>query len=291
MKSRTLKVLLAAAMMAGSFAAGVMASDGIERVEAFLRRDFKVYLDGRLIDLKETPPLLYDEKTYLPLRRIAELVNVDIVWQDATRSIYLNTRYPGQPEAPVEDDGTYKEITMLDALGYTVTYLGKDHPLFTIRDTTYRMYYRVDDLNRMGIDTRGVLKSKEKYTGYLFISQEELVGLWKQQPLMRQQLGPIITGVTDEDLKQQLYTFATETIQLLGKHGIDNYYAYAQVVLIDAVPNHPNWFFLYSREQQGKYFVYALKMSQDEKGNWYQSGFNKTQLEYLSALRKELGLN
>lgn len=65
-------------------AVSVMASD-----------DVTVILDGNVIDCKnaqgvEVPPILVNGTTYLPVRAIANALALDVQWDDATKSVFIN---------------------------------------------------------------------------------------------------------------------------------------------------------------------------------------------------------
>ena len=54
-----------------------------------------VMLDGNVIDCKnangvEVPPILVDGTTYLPVRAIANALSLDVQWDDATKSVFIN---------------------------------------------------------------------------------------------------------------------------------------------------------------------------------------------------------
>src|SRR5690554_5313305 len=84
------KVIILGAIMLICFAAGSYASDGIEEVKAFLREDFKIVLDGRTINL-ENAVLIQDNNSYLPLRELGLMLNVDVDWNDEDRTVILTS--------------------------------------------------------------------------------------------------------------------------------------------------------------------------------------------------------
>ncbi|MBQ7875888.1 MAG: RICIN domain-containing protein [Clostridia bacterium] len=54
-----------------------------------------VVLDGEVIDCRnaqgiEVPPILVDGTTYLPVRAIANALNLEVQWDDATKSVFIN---------------------------------------------------------------------------------------------------------------------------------------------------------------------------------------------------------
>lgn len=80
---KKLLAILLVLMMAFS-AVPVMAEDNVT-----------VVLDGNVIDCKnaqgvEVPPILVDGTTYLPVRAIANALNLEVAWDDATKSVFIN---------------------------------------------------------------------------------------------------------------------------------------------------------------------------------------------------------
>ena len=54
-----------------------------------------VMLDGNVIDCRnaagvEVPPILVNGTTYLPVRAIANALNLEVAWDDATKSVFIN---------------------------------------------------------------------------------------------------------------------------------------------------------------------------------------------------------
>lgn len=281
------KALLLTGLMGTCFTAGVWASGGIEKVEAFLRPDFRILLDGKPVELTDKPVLLYNDTSYLPLRKISEMLNADVVWEGKTQSIYINTRFDGQPVDPAPDQGPYAEITVLQPFPYQTEYLGKTYTLVSAIDGP-RMYYRVDDLAVMGVDTGGVMKSRDKYTGSLYVSQEEVNKLWKERPAFQMPLAPLVAGTRDPDLVKALTEIAEKGLPMLGQIGIEKFPKVTRVYLVDAVAGQPGWFAAYGTGERGELILYMIKMKQDEKGNWLQVSTQSTHLDYYKNFFKDM---
>lgn len=71
----------------------------LSSVSAFAFPDVSVAIDGETIVCKNASgevvhPILQDGTTYLPVRAIAEFLSLDIAWDDATKSVFIN----GNPE-------------------------------------------------------------------------------------------------------------------------------------------------------------------------------------------------
>lgn len=280
MQAKWKRVSVLTLLMGSSFAAGAWASDGIQQVQAYLRSDFKVVVDGQAVTL-DNPPLIYNDKSYLPLKKIGELLNADVRWQDSTKTIYVNPRFAGQPETPASAD-TYPEIVMQQPMAYQATYLGGEYGLLSII-ANQSMYFRAEDLARMGIDTRGMQKSREKYTGYLFVTQEDMMSMWKQDPYLNMSYEPVTSGIYDAALKKGLLQLATESIPLINQLNISQYAKISRIFYIDTVPDHPDYYYLYGVNDSSEIIVYVAHMAQNSKGEWSQDSLQSTKLEYLST--------
>lgn len=96
-------------------------------VAATLRPDIKVTLDGQELSLQDADgdtitPLIVDGSTYLPVRAIAGALGIEIIWDEKTQTVKLNTgAEPQEPIAPLGVRGTVKDIVQ-----------GKDGVTFTV---------------------------------------------------------------------------------------------------------------------------------------------------------------
>lgn len=271
------KVLLLTLLMGSCFAAGAVASNGIEKVDAFLRPDFKMVVDGKAVQL-ENPVLLYNDSSYLPVRAVSELLGANVNWQDSTNTIYINPRFAGQPEIPA-DTTTYPEIKMEQPYPLLLTYLGKDYGLlsFPVQSTTY---YRVKDLARMGVDTKGLLKYKESKTGDLYVREEDAKKLYKEMPVIGGSFDPVTSGVYDTALKDSLVVLGKETIPYLGRMKLGGFPMYAYVFFIDAIDEHPGYYFMYFRDEKYTVRVFAVNMEKNTDGKWSQRSIQSIDLDY-----------
>jgi hypothetical protein len=273
------KVSLLTVMMGTCFAAGVWASDGIEKVEAFLRPDFHVLIDGKPVTL-DKPVLLYDDSSYLPLRKISELLNADVKWVEDSRSIYINTRYAGQPTLPDTNTGPYAEISVKSPFPYQATYLGGSYTLVSAMAGP-SLYYREHDLALMGVDTRGLTKSKDTNTGMLYVHQEDVNLLWKEMPSFNVSLEPLVAGTTDPGLIAVLKDMAKNSLPLLGKAQISNYPVVTKINFVDAVLDKPGWFAAYGTGEKGEPLLYMIRMEKGEKdGIWRSKSVQTISLDF-----------
>jgi hypothetical protein len=139
----------------------------------------------------------------------------------------------------------------------------------------------------MGIDTRGMQKSREKYTGYLFVTQEDMMSAWKQDPYLNMSYEPVTSGVYDAALKKSLIQLATDTIPLINQLNLSQYTKISRIFYIDTVPDHPDYYYLYGVDDYNEIIVYVAQMAQNDKGEWSHTSLQSTKLEYLSTFFKK----
>lgn len=88
---KKLTVLLAGVIALTSFTVGAVSKGLIEKIEAEIRGDFTVVIDGKTQTFRDVngnvvEPILYDGTTYLPIRAIGEIMGKTVYWyQDAKR--------------------------------------------------------------------------------------------------------------------------------------------------------------------------------------------------------------
>ncbi|MCZ8518937.1 MULTISPECIES: stalk domain-containing protein [Paenibacillus] len=211
---RTLRMTAAVLAVSSAFTAGVYAEDVLQKVEAYLRPDFRIVLDGKAVELSQ-PTLVYQDKSYLPLAELGGLLGANIYWQGDTRTIYINSRI--NEEQPVEEgDPEYQAMIWDNPTALKLKYLGGEYPMLQTYDKNNYMaglYYREKDVKRMGIDTSGLKKAKERYSEEVYILQSELAQRWRQEPeqvyVQRTSAGTEYV-VTDE--------MHTEKLKILREH-------------------------------------------------------------------------
>lgn len=279
MDSKRKKVALLAFLLTGAFAAGAAASNGIERVDAFLRPDFKLIVDGKAAQLNK-PILIYDDTSYLPIREISGLLNADVNWDNSSNTAYVNSRYAGQPTIP-EDSGDYKEIEMKYPNPMFFKYLGRDYGVMTFYGDT-SVYYRVTDLNRMGVDTGGVLKYREKNTHDLYIQEEDVQKLWKETPEPQWSTGVIMSGVYDAKLQKFLQAMVDDAKAVPYNSQSHNLLLpFISVFFIDALDDHPEYYSMYYRNNEGGTGIIMVRVQKDENGNFVRKSYTLTDLKYM----------
>lgn len=204
-----------AIILIGTFTAGIHASEAITKIEAYLRDDFTVKVSGEKIEL-DTAPLVYNGKTYLPISDIAQMLHVDIEWEQSSKTIYLNPRlYEFQPKKDAVDELDEIQIRLLK--GMSAKYLGRSYPIL-INDTYGNVrYYRQKDLQRMGIDTNGLVKVIEKWTKDIYIEESEVKKAWKEQPEFKYNYyDTVVVAETDEKKAGVLRSFRPENPLIRG---------------------------------------------------------------------------
>lgn len=93
MKKR-LAIVLTAVALVSSFTIGVMSQGLIEKIEAEIRGDFTVVIDGKKQTFRDAngnvvEPILYNGTTYLPIRAIGEIMGKTVYWYQDEKKIEL----------------------------------------------------------------------------------------------------------------------------------------------------------------------------------------------------------
>lgn len=279
MNSKRKKVALLAFLLTGAFAAGAAASNGIERVDAFLRPDFKLIVDGKTAQLNN-PILVYNDTSYLPIREISGLLGADVNWNNSSNTAYVNSRFEGQPSLPV-DNGEYKEIEMKNPNPMFFKYLGRDYGVMTFYGDT-SIYYRVTDLNRMGVNTAGVLKYRDTNTHDLYITEEDVQKLWKERPEPQWSTGTIISGVYDSKIKKFLQAMVDDAKAVpYNSQSHSLLLPFTTVFFIDAIDDHPGYYSMYYRDTKGGTGIIMAKVEKDENGDYIRRSYTLIDLQYM----------
>lgn len=199
-RKRIVTAALLSAGMGTFFAAGVYAQDVLQKVEAYLRPDFRIVVDGRTTGMT---PLIYEGSSYVPFKALGELLGADVSWDESTKTIKVNrpaagsgsqsggaqggtpggsgTASPGTGSVPSTDDVEVEEEITLDTLmRYNFIYNNVDHPtLANIYKGT--IYLRWKDIKDIPIDIGKPKLSTEKLTGEQYIHIDLLKPYWGDQ--------------------------------------------------------------------------------------------------------------
>ena len=79
------------------FAGSIYATNVIQPIQADLRADVSIELNGSLLQLKDAAgnavyPISYNGTTYLPVRSVAENLNLDVQWIGETKTVKLTQK-------------------------------------------------------------------------------------------------------------------------------------------------------------------------------------------------------
>lgn len=99
-------LLLAGVLAVSSFSIGALSKGIVEKIEAELRPDFSVVVDGvrqnfRDVNGNRVEPILYNGTTYLPVRAVGELMGKTVYWYQDEKRIELVG--PSKEESLVTD--------------------------------------------------------------------------------------------------------------------------------------------------------------------------------------------
>ena len=105
-------IVLLATVMVFAFAAGAVAGPAVTNITANLANDFKFTLNGEAWTPTDggnaMAPIVYNDRTYLPVRAIAEALDIKVDWDEATRTVVLGEAAVApveeEPAAPVEEE-------------------------------------------------------------------------------------------------------------------------------------------------------------------------------------------
>ena len=78
--------------------------------------DTKAYIDDKL-EILDSPPIIFENRTYLPVRFISETLDKEVEWDELLRKVTITPKVP-----PVDPMELYEPIDILDGLVF--------HPIF-----------------------------------------------------------------------------------------------------------------------------------------------------------------
>ncbi|SDM93462.1 Copper amine oxidase N-terminal domain-containing protein [Paenibacillus sp. yr247] len=254
------KIAVLGTLMGTCFTAGVYAQDLIQRVDAYLRNDFSVVVDGRQVQLAN-PPLIYNNASYLPVKELGTYLGAVVNWKESSKTIYINSRI--NPQQPTEGNGTnYTEIVFQYPYVQYFDYLGGTYPVLT--NMTEQTYYRLSDVERMGVRTDGLRKAKEKYSEELYVSEAELKSAWGKEPpqLSYSNYEPIaITGEKDPIKLKAI----KEYVKSFRYYEINKVPYMSNPIIVDALPELNTYSYLLT--ENGHFYRTTLKLTQINGSN------------------------
>ncbi|MEK8129851.1 stalk domain-containing protein [Paenibacillus filicis] len=280
------------------FTAGVYAQDVLERVEAYLRPDFQVVIDGENVRM-DSPVLVYNDTSYLPLKEISQRLGASVYWKSETKQIYINTRV--NTEQRQEDPNpTYETIELNNPYSAMVSYLGAEYPVLVtsnIKSGSYGRYYRESDVKRMGVDTKGLAKAKERLTNEVFVHENELAKRWKQTPTQTYAAGYEAYVIADE-LHPKKIDILRSHIKGMERLTYGDVEYSSKPIIVQKVPDKENAYDLLYLEtvrmlnvyvnSSSRYKIARLVISQDifKSDSYVVNNQNTTDLE-LEAQKRE----
>lgn len=264
---------MASLLLIGFVSGAAVAASNIEKVEAFLRRDFTVYVDGKKADVG--PVLVYNNSSYLPLAKIGEIMGADVVWNAKNQGIYVTPRYYAQPDPARSPD--IASITMTSVQGYKVTYLGKEAPVLSVTTSDYTMgnYYRVSDIKNLNINLTGLQLAQETRTKELYVSEKELAKVWVERPTFTYPYDKLIVGDIEKEQLDILEQYIKDLPEMYKAMKMKDprfpemdYYAVPYIYVIDALPD--NEFNILGIENSN-FKRYWIKLKKNALDKWYRA--------------------
>ncbi|MBE1444049.1 stalk domain-containing protein [Paenibacillus sp. OAS669] len=112
------------ALMAAAVVLLPFTAKASEEIAALLVPQFKLVDNGKLIDTSEDTPIMYNEKTYVPLRLVSEALGYEVTWDGANQAIHFKQpegNYPllkNEGVQIVSAEPKYDMMTSLDSTHY-----------------------------------------------------------------------------------------------------------------------------------------------------------------------------
>ena len=124
---KKLRVILLACVILVSFCAGALAVGNLEEIKAFLNYGITVKLDGEEQIMYDgvgnrVYPITYNGTTYVPIRAVSNMLDIDVNWDGATNTVLLG-EVP--QEVPAKPEGTISR-GVVSGNNYKNDYLGID---------------------------------------------------------------------------------------------------------------------------------------------------------------------
>jgi hypothetical protein len=281
-----IRITLLSTLFATAFTAGVYAEDVLKKVDAYLRPDFNIVLDGKPVKL-EGAPLIYDGSSYLPLKELGNLLGANILWKGETKTIYINSRINPE-QAPPDPDAASEEIRMTNPYSAMYTYLGADYPVLITYggDQNRNIYWRLSDVRKMGIDTSGLPLAKERYTQQLYVSEQELKKKWRQTPrrASSQRENYIIAGEVNAKKIEAIRNYIKNSTSLKT----NDITFYMTPIIVEAMPEENYYEYLFwqnaylpnGKTTGNRLFKALIKLSKDINEDYYTvNTYNQTDLK------------
>ncbi|WP_281887935.1 stalk domain-containing protein [Paenibacillus sp. YYML68] len=296
---RTHRVLLLAGLISGAFTAGVYAENVLQRVDAYLRPDFNIVVDGKPVTL-ESAPLVYQDKSYLPLAELSKRLGASIYWKGESKTIYINSRINDEQQ---QEDGsqTFELLELTNPQSTIVEYLGAKYPVLLTYNSkasgSHGLYYREKDVRRMGIDTNGLAKAKDRLTEETFVPEKELQQRWRQRPTQTYASGYEAYVIADEPHPEKLSMLRSHIKGMATRKFQDVEYTTKPIMVEKLKDKTDAYRFLYyetvriqNQVPVSKYVEAEVKLTQDPlKPDHYTVNITSTKDLNYEADRREVG--
>ena len=268
-------VFLAGLLLIGFVSGAAVAATNIEKVEAFIRRDFTVYVDGKKTD---TQVLVYNSRAYLHLGEIGKALGAEVRWDERNKSIYVTPVRYILPDP--EQNPNIASITMTSVQGFLVSYLGKTVPVLGIQTTDYSagFYYRVKDLKELNVNLTGLQLVEEARTKELYVSAKELEKVWSVPPSFSYVYDKLVFGKFEKEQMEVVEDYIRILPDLYKAMKTKDpvfpeldYVPYITVYSIDALPNNEFRILALESAYGGNYYMhYWLKLDKNVLDKWYR---------------------
>lgn len=277
-----------ALLVSAGFAAGAAAASMAEPVTAFVRRDYQVLLNGEKKHVGDV--LIYNNVSYLPLKSLGELLGAEIAFDAATRTIRVTKPSPAAPPAGREpvgqepssgQDESYNTTALSSIVGYVMTYGGREYPVVGITDVNYKLYYRLRDLERAGINLKAAKKTLEAITKEMYVSETELNRLLDPDPKMEYIYNRLVIGETEPDrllaLDKYIEEILPHVLQLNDPHGY--YHPLPYIYVVERIKDN-DYELLVREDMDIKKYTVKMRWNEQTK-KWEVSSFSR---EHLGSL-------
>ena len=114
-KKATLTLALALAVVLGMIV-GANAADTLKTITASLNYGITIKYNGNVQEMKDAGgnrvyPISYEGTTYLPVRAVADMLGIEVNWDDPTQTVWLGEGFVATPTPQASDTSSIPGIT------------------------------------------------------------------------------------------------------------------------------------------------------------------------------------
>lgn len=252
---RTIKTIAAGLVVLTAFTAGMAADGLVSEIQAQLRQDMKVVVDGKTQQFTDVNgnavyPILYNGTTYLPVRAIGNLMGKQVGWDGATMTVTLSDPNSSVPEKTEAGYKLGETLTYIDANIYVGNYLSAYTEIENTGNVDLYISdgaYDLEDENGSLIDTftlpsvcPNVIKPGEKAVLSGTIEIEDTGKAYKVVPnvsVKPAKIACVRYEVSDLKLSQGAYTGIEVVGRINNQTTEDDSYVNVAVILRDKAGN------------------------------------------------------